>query len=679
MPVEGHSDASDDDHEWDLEMELLTLPASGGSVRQTQRLASRIARGCGQVPPRALELGKLPNDSHRERAMHRWASKQAWRRLLPTPFEFGLPRASNQIDEAIVPHSALLPHETFASLAVHTDLFNELLRGPPGQLENFWAKSAESLWFQQHPLRDEISHRPQLCIPAGLHGDEGGVFGSPNHALVLTWGSVVQELLTLDSRILFAGLLMNSGVPGKTLETLYQVFVWSLNCLAAGVYPEADHTGKPFSEDYTPSRYRLRGQRLHQTGLRGIWSELRGDWKWQVESLRLDQHYHANYICHLRRARCKIERLRYTQFGRTAYVRRTKVRWSSFRDWYADRFSKPEFFSIVGFNIWRRWCDAMHCLDLGVYQSVAGSCLTELVEEGVWGSTDGDGYMLAHVEYKEWCRARGLPPAPRFEKSRLCRTAMDFPKFTQQSAKASATKHIMRWLRDVLHRVDHAGSTLHGKQRLAMMDAFAAFESICERHGRWIPADDVEAMGGFMETALLCLNALAGRAAEQNKFTWQIIPKCHMATHLRLRRLLLRCKPKEDHLLRRRGHGRPLQEDHGEVPRQDCRQQPCAEVQHPCLHAVVDETTAVSRASSFLMPHRTVRHHPGCFLSHHTVARIELGVDGQLGIYPGRLEPTFALRVCHFFNTRSQRVLGEMVFWVAGLTQAMHSQTMPIR
>ncbi len=208
MPVEGHSDASDDDHEWDLEMELLTLPASGGSVRQTQRLASRIARGCGQAPPPALELGKLPNDSHRERAMHRWASKQAWRRLLPTPFEFGLPRASNQIDEAIVPHSALLPHETFASLAVHTDLFNELLRGPPGQLENFWAKSAESLWFQQHPLRDEISHRPQLCIPAGLHGDEGGVFGSPNHALVLTWGSVVQELLTLDSRILFAGLLM---------------------------------------------------------------------------------------------------------------------------------------------------------------------------------------------------------------------------------------------------------------------------------------------------------------------------------------------------------------------------------------------------------------------------------------------------------------------------------------
>ncbi len=184
---------------------------------------------------------------------------------------------------------------------------------------------------------------------------------------------------------------------------------------------------------------------------------------------------------------------------------------------------------------------------------------------------------------------------------------------SQQSAKASATKRIMRWLRDVLHRVDHAGSTLHGKQRLAMMDAFAAFESICERHGRWIPADDVEAMGGFMETALLCLNALAARAAEQNKFTWQIIPKCHMATHLRLRRLLLRCKPKEDHLLRRRGHGRPLQEDHGEVPRQDCRQQPCAEVQHPCLHAVVDETTAVSRASSFLMPHRTVRHHPGCF------------------------------------------------------------------
>ena len=135
------------------------------------------------------------------------------------------------------------------------------------------------------------------------------------------------------------------------------------------------------------------------------------------------------------------------------------------------------FFDIIGFNIWRCWCDAMHCLDLGVYQSVAASCLTELVEEGVWTHVGEDGFKVAHVAYKEWCVERGLPPAPRFEKARLFKKRTDFPKFTQQSAKASATRYIMKWLYQVLQRMDHAGSTVHSKRRLETMAAFDDFQA----------------------------------------------------------------------------------------------------------------------------------------------------------------------------------------------------------
>lgn len=521
----------DDDFDWDLEMELLCLPSSGGSVRQMQRLAARISQSCTDVPQHVVELGNLPAASHRERSMHRWVQKQPWRKLLPEPYTFGLPYTSNHIDETAAEQSVLLPHETFATVAQDQGLFEMLFKGPPGALEHFWERTSTTTWFQRHPLLAELSAQPGLCIPIGLHGDDGGVYGQSNSVLILTWGSVVQELVTLDSRILFAGVLLNTAVPGKTMEALYKVFVWSLNCLAAGVWPECDHTGRPFSEDYMPKRYALRGQRLHQTGLRGVWSELRGDWKWQMEALHLDQHYNTNYICHLCRAHSKIERLWFTQFGRASRLRKTLVRWSSFRNWYEDRYERPPFFDIIGFDIWRCWCDAMHCLDLGVYQSVAASCLCELVREGVWGHIGDDGYKLAHIEYKGWCSARGLPPAPRFEKSRLVKSGMDFPKFTQQSAKASATRYILRWLRELLQRPGLSESP-HGRVRRAMMDAFVGFEDLCERHGRWVPPLVVAQMADCMEAGLLHMHALAAEASGNGLFFWHLTPKCHMATHL---------------------------------------------------------------------------------------------------------------------------------------------------
>jgi hypothetical protein len=86
-----------------------------------------------------------------------------------------------------------------------------------------------------------------------------------------------------------------------------------------------------------------------------------------------------------------------------------------------DRLSQPDLIRIVGFDIWRGWCGGMHCLDLGIYQSVVASCLFELVHEGVWGEADDGGLRLAHVEYKVRCRHKGLAPCPRFEKSKLAR------------------------------------------------------------------------------------------------------------------------------------------------------------------------------------------------------------------------------------------------------------------
>ena len=192
---------------------------------------------------------------------------------------------------------------------------------------------------------------------------------------------------------------------------------------------------------------------------------------------------------------------------------------------------KPELLGIIGFDIWRCWLDAMHILDLGLYQSVAGSCLYELVNEGVWTHKEDAGFKAAHVAYKEWCKDRGLPPCPMFDAKKLKGSATSYPEFGQQSAKASMIKHIMYWLKDVLSQPG-VSAGFHGCCRRSMIDAFCAFEDVLATHGRFLPVASRVAAADYMEKALLHLNRLHGEALEKREFIWHISPKSHMATHM---------------------------------------------------------------------------------------------------------------------------------------------------
>lgn len=511
---------------WDLEMELLCVPATGGSVRQMQKIASKIANACEEVPQHVSELANLPNDSHRERALHRWVNRQPWRALLPEPYLFEIPYTADGIRVTTKEHAAFLPHEMFSSLSCVPELFEELLIGPPGALENFWDKTSSTEWFQRHPVQ-ELRHSPRLVVPCGMHGDDAGVFQTEK-VLVLTWGSVVRELLTLDSRLLFSAVTYRHAVLNSSIDELYAIFAWSMNVLACGEFPACDHRGVPFSPDYHPQRFRMAGTKLTQSGHIGVWSELRGDWKFQVEALSLKATYNHNDICHLCRAHKVRNRFLYTKFKRDAFIRRTLISSSRFRDAYEG--ARPSITRIVGFDIWRCWVDAMHCLDLGVYQGVAGSCLLELVDEGMWDGRNVEHKLFeAHVEYKDWCKPLGLPPCPRFSKNKLQMTRTDFPAFTQRQAKASQTRYLIRWLGSVCIR---AATTPYGRLRLLMFRNWISFEDTCDMNDRWLPQEDREDIAQCIESALVCMNALHVRNMEQGKYMYQLLPKCHMATHM---------------------------------------------------------------------------------------------------------------------------------------------------
>ncbi len=400
----------------ELEMELLAIIGEGaGSVARMLRLARAIEKNCDNVPQHIKELAAITQDSHMERALHRWVQKQPWRALLPKKFDFKVPCTYDGIHESEMMHSCILPHELFGTLYKFKDLFAHMFIGADGVLEAFWEHAKSSDWYKRHPVF-EVSQDPTHCVPIGIYGDDAGVFNNEK-VLVLLWGGVVEDHPTLLSRLLFSAVQYSRVIPHKTLPAVYKVWVWGLTCLASGEYPVCDHEGRLFSREYCPDRMQLAGTRIAGEYV-GVFSEMRGDWKYLVESLHLHNFYSTVSCCHLCRASKKNKRLLFTNFVREAPIRKTLCSHAEFLR--AHREDPSELFRIPGFSIWRVWVDAAHNLDLGVYQIVCASALVELVQENVWPApTVKERFALAHADHKEWCKVRGLSAPPRFDKQKL--------------------------------------------------------------------------------------------------------------------------------------------------------------------------------------------------------------------------------------------------------------------
>ncbi|MCP4245062.1 MAG: hypothetical protein GY772_31365 [bacterium] len=282
---------------------LLGVGSGETSVTKMGRLADALARdtGCAAL----AELGRFFGHNA-ERDLHRWVASQSWSSLLPPLCRFVMPRRGRGAAEGTDTsgtHCALLPHEVFGRLhAEAKDLFHTVMTGGPSHLEAWWSAAAtgRGRWHMAHPVIKAAP--PLLRVPLGIHGDDAGAHGDEK-ILVVTWGSVATALPTLDTRVLFAMAKDSEMAKPASLQTLWRVLAWSFCCLADGVYPAADHDGRPFGPGHHPGRAALAGKPLTVEGHRGCWAELRGDWKFLRETLFLRNFYGTPNICHLCSAR----------------------------------------------------------------------------------------------------------------------------------------------------------------------------------------------------------------------------------------------------------------------------------------------------------------------------------------------------------------------------------------
>ena len=159
----------------------------------------------------------------------------------------------------------------------------------------------------------------------------------------------------------------------------------------------------------------------------------------------------------------------------------------------------------------------MRCLDLGVYQSLAASGLLYAVQRNVWpGANIQERFYHAHVHYKEWCKVKAYDPCPHFVYSKLV-PPNDYPAFTQQTAKAAATKHLMEWLFTVFDTPGFVTDDDETSLVWLLFNQWHIFEAVCRRNDRFLVDADLPELLSAVELAFKTHSALHSRTTARKQ------------------------------------------------------------------------------------------------------------------------------------------------------------------
>ena len=218
----------------------------------------------------------------------------------------------------------ILPHEWFSALPVNDVAFEQTFQGPDDQVARYWSFEAGRPPHMRRPWLDDAPEGGvpvEHGVPCGIHGDDAGVFTKEKVLACHFQGILSMKHLRLQRLLLFV-MGYADIVSGVTLWQLYDVVAWSCHFLYRGVFPPTDHAGQPWPDGSWRSK--VAGKPLTSSGLRGIWVQGEGDWKYVKETFNF-RAYSRNACCHLCFA-SKVERpLWHTDVSQTAGWRANRI------------------------------------------------------------------------------------------------------------------------------------------------------------------------------------------------------------------------------------------------------------------------------------------------------------------------------------------------------------------
>ncbi len=119
----------------------------------------------------------------------------------------------------------------------------------PDEVGEFWMRierwSPE--WWRVHPLRTHILADPEKWSPLTLFIDDCAVNKERDRNMTLGCiSSILNCMETFSNQLLNFVMRKEWIIEGATDFTMYEVWKWSINALAAGIWPETDHRGEKF-------------------------------------------------------------------------------------------------------------------------------------------------------------------------------------------------------------------------------------------------------------------------------------------------------------------------------------------------------------------------------------------------------------------------------------------------
>ena len=329
------------------------------------------------------------------RSMLRWMKKKsAWGKL----YWAKIPMWNNKEEKnELMEHPFLLPHEWLS----------EYLRLPENFQEGMPEK--ESFFYQKlEKAAKAWKSSPETMFPLGMHGDGVPVQGRMNQDTLdfISLNLVASEHRKI--RVVFTCIEKRFNSGKDTIEAIFQILRWSLDCLGRAQYPTSRHDGSRFETHGDKERAQLAG---HMQPAKACLIQIRADWDWYQHWMGAppwNQHIGMCWLCRTTPGEWR---------GQSAEDRKEKS--LSKAAWKESVRTREKLwcplFELPGVDNQMMQPDWLHVMDEGFAAVTAGQILYELAESYEGRSFETRVKKLWQ-EIQSLYKAAGTPAAERLPK-----------------------------------------------------------------------------------------------------------------------------------------------------------------------------------------------------------------------------------------------------------------------
>ena len=416
-------------------------------------------------------------------------------------------------DGSLVAHPIICPLNWFEKIvANYPERFKKVVKGPDGDLEEFWRHLSEHvIWTSNVDRLDRES-----SIPCTIHGD-GAPTNKVESLFTISWSSLLGEGPTKSTRHIFT-VVQKGEMGAATLAALFRRLAWSFNALALGRMPRKDWNGKRTLGSH---RVLANGWRLAAIGLRG-------DWEFFCQVCGFPTSTNVPHMCFM----CKASPtgpLCWSRGDAEAPWRATmKSHESYLAELAAEHKQVPAVFAIRTLRLEGVIADAMHTIDLGVAAHLCGNVMHEVMETAGWGPTQADRAKVLSQElqayYKRTREKHKLDGKLTYHR---IKKSGDWPKFL---GKAAHTRRLVYFCLELATRFD-SGSE-HDRMRRAAAIALAQILDIMDSEPRFLSAAARDKLVRLSKAFIGVWTKLSINSLARHERGWKMTPKFHLMQHI---------------------------------------------------------------------------------------------------------------------------------------------------